>query len=172
MKLSEVRFIRLYKFIDGTRNIKINKSVVKVNYAMYQGVFDTENPQQLQWALHKIKHGGWIPFANGTLPGINKPLELDDCYQSPDTKDFYEAFDPEGYAISQGLLKIADKYLSHDKEKIKNDIINQRFSEDELKFLEKLVYKYQRNEKIPEIFINDVKEYLRQKDARNKNKLE
>jgi hypothetical protein len=162
MMLSQVRFVEIYKKIDGYRMIKLNQKKVKVSYTKDTIVYDTQNEISLLWLLRKILHDNWIPYAKGTKFGINQPLEIDEHYRSGEFKNIYQVTDPLGYELSQDALRIHHRHCRDYQKKLESDIIEKAQNETAKKALMVCVARYKAGKSVPPTLLPDVLEYLRQ----------
>ena len=162
MMLSEARFVEIYKKIEGYRMIKVNRKEVKVSYTKDSLVYDTKDETSLLWLLRKVLNNGWIPYAKGTMFGINQPLEIDEHYRSGEFKNIYELTDPLGHELTRGLLAIHHKHSKDYQKKVENDIIERAKSETAKKALMVCVARYKAGKSVPPTLLPDVLEYLRQ----------
>lgn len=164
MKLSQSRFVELYRVSDKEYSHKFKKKTMKIKYQKFQGkVFDTHDEVDFNWLFHEIKKG-WIPYAAFLNPLVNTPLEIDDEYLDKDYPNIHEKLDPLGNQLSNSILKIFEKYSRQHLQEKKNDIIdkiNQKtFSETIIKLSEK----YLKGESVPKLLMQEVREYLRMKN--------
>ena len=161
MLLSEARFVEIYKKIDGYRIIKVNRKTVKVSYIKDPIVYDTENETSLLWLLRKVIHNGWIPYAKGTMFGINTPLEIDEKYRSGEFENIYEVLDPLGNELSKGLLEIHHKHSKGYYKRKEDGIINEFHQQQARKALLKCVKRYKDGKFVPPTMLPEVLEYIR-----------
>lgn len=164
MKLSQARFVELYRVSDKEYSHKFKTKTVRIKYQKFHGkVFDTHDEIDFNWLFHEIKKG-WIPYALGTNPLLNTPLEIDEEYLNRDYPNIHEELDPLGNQLSEDILKIFDKHSKKHLQEKKNDImdkINQKyFSQTVIKLSEK----YLNGESVPKLLMPEVREYLRMKN--------
>jgi len=160
MKLSQAKYVELYRLNTTENSQKIGKKILRVNFQKFNGkVFDMENELDLKWIIHEIRKG-WQPYAVGTNPLINSPLEIEDEYFSEESLNIHEHLDSFGCKLSESLVKIFEKYAVKTRQDIKSDIIQKETKKTFSIAIIQLSEKYAKGEKIPKLLIPDVEEYL------------
>lgn len=169
MLLSETRFVEIYRKIDGYRTIKINGKDIKVSYEKDHIFYDTQNEISLLWLLRKVLHNGWIPYAKGTMFGINQPLEIDEHFRTGEFENVYQVTDPLGHELSLGILSIHYKHTKEAQKNYKNAILEKVREERAEKALKACVTKYKNGQQVPPTILPLVKEYIRNASFKDGN---